>query len=68
MYTPVLIVPVDRIGEDCERLPVGDVRELNIQFNCNHDDSEEMETWFDEVTYHEDNLTIVDDDYFFEVI
>lgn len=65
MYTPVLSVPVDRIGEDCERLPVGDVRELNIQFNCNHDDSEEMETWFDELTYHEDNLTIIDDDYFF---
>lgn len=57
-----LIQPVDMIGEDCERLPIADVTEMQSAFNVNLND--EGEIWFDEeipVGYTED----IDEDEFF---
>lgn len=54
----------DHVVSDINRLPTADIRELQIQMNCNHDDSEDMETWFDEeipVGYTE---TIDEDEFF----
>ncbi len=48
MYTPVLIQRCDMIGEDCERLPIGDVATLQIQFAANQGCSDDADTWFDE--------------------
>ena len=57
-----IIQPADMIGEDCERLPIGDVAELQSEFNVNLND--EGEAWFDEeitVGY----VDTIDEDEFF---
>ena len=53
--------PVDMIGNDCERLPVGDVAELQSLFNVNTSEDE----WFDEeipIAY----VNVVDEEEFFQ--
>ena len=40
--------PVDKIGYDCERLPIGEVTEMQIAFNCNLSDSEFAEFYLEE--------------------
>ena len=56
------IQPVDMIGEDCERLPIGDVTELQSEFNVNLND--EGEIWFDE-EIHVGYVETIDEDEFF---
>lgn len=59
--------PVDRaMGELNSRLPICEVRELNTQFNCNLESSEDSETWFDEE--QELELTVVEPTWFFEEV
>lgn len=59
--------PVDRaMGELNSRLPIFEVRELNTQFNCNLEGSEDSETWFDEE--QELELTVVEPTWFFEEV
>lgn len=59
--------PVDlAMGELNSRLPVCQVKEFNVQFNCNLEGSEDSETWFDEEP--ESDLTVVDDLWFFEEV
>lgn len=57
--------PADKIGEDCERLPVGEVTELQIAMNCNLDDSEFAEFYFEEIGAGNDALTEIDESEFF---
>ncbi len=60
---------VDMIGEDCERLPIGVVRELQEQFGVNHGDSDDKETWFQDFQEEETeagNLPVYDAAEFFE--
>ena len=57
--------PVDMIGENCERLPIGEVTYLQDLHNVNLTDAEDNgETYFDE-DYHADDLTEVDAGFFF---
>lgn len=54
----------DHVVCDTNRLPISEVRELQVQMNCNLFDSEDSETWFDEeipVGYTE----VIDEDEFF---
>lgn len=52
--------PVDKIGENCERLPVGEVTYLQDLHNVNLFDAEDNgETYFDE-DFHIEDLEIVD--------
>ena len=57
--------PVDMIGEDCERLPIGEVTELQVVMNCNLDDSEFAEFYLEECG-SEDALCEVDEIEFFD--
>lgn len=68
MYTPVLVQPADMIGEDCERLSIADVRELQAQLNCNLFACDDASTeWFDEANPHEldSMMRIVGAEFFF---
>lgn len=56
--------PVDMIGEDCERLPIGEVTELQIQMGCNHGDSELQSLYLEET--EAGNLPEYDPEEFFE--
>ena len=42
--------PADKLGEYCERLPIGEVTELQDMLNCNTCD-ENSETWLDSDPY-----------------
>lgn len=56
--------PVDKIGENCERLPVGEVTYLQNMLNVNATDPDETgETYFDE-DFHIEDLTIVGPEFF----
>lgn len=41
--------PVDKIGENCERLPIGEVTYLQAAHNVNHCDG--CDNWLDEDPY-----------------
>ena len=53
--------PVDMIGEYCERLPVGEVTELQFAHNVNI--SGDCEEWFDDETRPADfGMTVINAD------
>ena len=54
--------PVDKIGENCERLPAFDVIAFQNMFNCNNCE-DNGETYFDE-DFHVADLSIVGPEYF----
>ena len=56
--------PVDKIGENCERLPIGEVTYLQNLHNVNLFDVEDNgETYFDE-DFHIEDLNIIDSNTF----
>lgn len=56
----------DMIGDDCERLPLGEVTELQNQLNVNAMDAEDNgETWLDE-EIPVACVSIIDEDEFFQ--
>ena len=56
--------PCDMIGENCERLPIGEVTYLQDLHNVNLTDAEDNgETYFDE-DFHITDLSIVGPEYF----
>lgn len=60
-----LMIYADHAAIEETRMSTADIRELQIQMNCNHNDSEDKETWFDEeiqVGYTE----VIDEDEFFQ--
>jgi hypothetical protein len=58
------------IGENAERLTVGDVRDAQITFGVNHGDSEDQATWFDEADADEfaAMMQVVGAEFFFDPI
>jgi hypothetical protein len=63
MYTPVFVQRADEIGYDCERLPVGMVRDLQDSHNVNLDNIES--DWFDSDELP-DHVRVIEDTEFFD--
>ena len=56
---------VDHAMLEETRMSTADIKELQVRMNCNHNDSEDKETWFDEeipVGY----TSVIDEDEFFQ--